>query len=108
MNYKNLKYISLKKYPKIKSKYNKSAYLLVEIDGKLIENEKKLYHLFKKNINAPNHFYNNLNSFNDLFYDFFDLNNPKNMVVLIKNLSKTKNLKLMYILLDILNDSVDY
>jgi|SRR3989344_4277561 len=108
MKYPNLRYLKLDEYSKIKNKYLGKSWILIELDGERVRNEKKLYMLFKKKITAPKHFYNNINSFNDLLYNFFDLGNPNRLVIMIKNHTNIKNTEFLSTILGIFNGAVDY
>ena len=104
----NLIHKSISDYQKIKNMYLKQRFIVVEVDGAGIRDDESLYVIFKKKLNAPDHFYGNRNAFNDLFYDFFDLDNPNKMAILIRNGSNVKDKELWRMFLDILDDAVGW
>lgn len=108
--FKNLKLKKIKEYDKIIKKYRGGDNIIIEMDAKQINSKSNLYEIFRKKVNAPNHFYNNLDAFNDLLYDFFELDNPKNMIILVTNYSKTENTKLAFFekVLNLFNGAVGY
>lgn len=107
-NYKNLIYKNLDEYKEVINKLKRD--FVIEIDFNKFKKAKDFDNFLATKIDAPAHYFGGLNRLFDLLVDFEEFENPKKMILLIKNFPTLKHIDKQYYryFLELCDDAIEH